>query len=486
MHSAFNPYLPEGIYIPDGEPHVFDGRLYLYGSQDLYRSNRYCPGDYVVWSAPVEDLSAFTAKGVAYPRRRKGNRLGLHCLWAPDCMRGADGRYYLYFCYDFENRIQVAVSDFPDGPFAPYGVVRHADGTPYGKGAKDKMCFDPGVFADEDGAFYLYSGFSPDKGLQRMLHLRGIRNVDGCGGQAMRLKEDMLTLWGEPVPCIPGHENSAGTGFEGHEMYEASSMRKIGGRYYFIYSTFQSHELGYAIGETPLGPFRFGGVLISNADLKEGEPVSLARYYWGNNHGSIERVGEHWYVFYHRQTNKDEQTRQGCAERIEIEADGHIRRAEMTSCGLNDGPLAGEGRYPAYIACHLQSAAGACKCSNLLLERYKYRAHPYIGEYAPGKQCVLGLREGSTVGFRWFVGKGKTQIKVRVRGSGGRLAVYDRLEAKPLGRILLSPCRDWQCFAGEIALPPHKIALYFRLESEGKLDFLEFELCPHDRTEEER
>lgn len=484
MQQVFNPYLPEGVYIPDGEPHVFGGRLYIYGSHDLYRSGRYCAGDYVVWSAPLDDLSAFTACGTAYRRRRRGNRLGLHCLWAPDCTRGADGRYYLYFCYDFENRIRVAVSGQPGGPFEYLGVVRHSSGRPYGTAAGDKMCFDPGVFTDEDGSTYLYSGFSPDAGLQKMLHMRGIRNVDGLGGQAMRLQSDMLTLAGDPVPCIPGFENSAGTGFEGHEMYEASSMRKVGGRYYFIYSTFQSHELGYAIGDTPLGPFRFGGVLISNADLREGEDVSAARCYWGNNHGSIEKVGEHWYVFYHRQTNKNEQTRQGCAERIEISADGHIRRAEVTSCGLNGGPLAGEGRYPAYIACHLRSAAGACKCSNRLLERGRYRQHPCIGEYAPGRQCILGMRAGASAGFRYFACRGQTDISVTVRGGGGKLLVSTAPQGEACGEIALEPCKNWRTFAAPVSLPQGTAALYFTYEGGGLLDFSEFTLRPHGGAKE--
>ena len=32
--QVFNPYLPSYEYIPDGEPRVFDGRLYIYGSHD--------------------------------------------------------------------------------------------------------------------------------------------------------------------------------------------------------------------------------------------------------------------------------------------------------------------------------------------------------------------------------------------------------------------------------------------------------------------
>ena len=37
-----NPYLPLSIYIPDGEPKLFDGRVYLYDrSNDGKKSDRH-------------------------------------------------------------------------------------------------------------------------------------------------------------------------------------------------------------------------------------------------------------------------------------------------------------------------------------------------------------------------------------------------------------------------------------------------------------
>ena len=55
--QVFNPYLPSYEYIPDGEPRVFDGRLYIYGSHDRFNGAVYCANDYVCWSAPEDDLS---------------------------------------------------------------------------------------------------------------------------------------------------------------------------------------------------------------------------------------------------------------------------------------------------------------------------------------------------------------------------------------------------------------------------------------------
>ena len=56
MKQVFNPYLPAGEYIPDGEPHVFGNRVYVYGSHDTFGAPIFCVNDYVCWSAPVNDL----------------------------------------------------------------------------------------------------------------------------------------------------------------------------------------------------------------------------------------------------------------------------------------------------------------------------------------------------------------------------------------------------------------------------------------------
>ncbi|MBO4990045.1 MAG: family 43 glycosylhydrolase [Clostridia bacterium] len=477
MSQVYNPYLPDGEYIPDGEPHVFGDRVYLYGSHDKFNSMRYCPGDYVVWSAPVSDLSNWTNRGVSYPRRGVGNRMGIHCLWAPDCAKGEDGRYYLYYCFDFKNKIHVARSEFPDGPFSYYGFVHYPDGTPYGTGKKDIMCFDPAVLVDDDGEIYLYSGYSANENLRKMLNCKGIKNVDGTGNQVLRLEKDMLTVKGEPKMLIPGYKNSAGTGFEGHEMYEASSIRKIGGRYYFIYSSRLSHELAYAVSDRPDEGFRFGGAIISNGDIGlSGRTEKDAVNYWGNVHGSIEKIGERYYVFYHRQTNQTEQSRQGCAEPIEITEDGSIAQVEMTSQGLTGRPLKGEGRYPAYIACNLQSKEGALKCAYGPFSKHKYKMHPCISEYERGKQCVKGMRDGAMVGFCYFDALGRTEVSVRVRGSAGEFIVRADRDGTPLGTIALSKSKAWQDFFAVIPLPVGKISLYFTYLGKGKVDFLSFSL----------
>ena len=124
--QVYNPYLPTYEYVPDGEPHVFGDRVYIYGSHDRFDGEMFCLNDYICYSADVKDLTEWKYEGVIFrkdqdPRNqnpsednsipriydvksRFGNGLnppGIHALWAPDVVKGPDGRYYLYYCLDF-------------------------------------------------------------------------------------------------------------------------------------------------------------------------------------------------------------------------------------------------------------------------------------------------------------------------------------------------------------------------------------------------
>lgn len=82
--QIFNPYLPSYEYIPDGEPHVFNDRLYIYGSHDRFGGDDYCLNDYVCWSAPVDDLSDWRYEGVIYKKSGHPYSVGRNLLFAPD------------------------------------------------------------------------------------------------------------------------------------------------------------------------------------------------------------------------------------------------------------------------------------------------------------------------------------------------------------------------------------------------------------------
>lgn len=133
-----NPYLPLYEYIPDGEPHVFGDRVYIYGSHDKFDGEVFCQNDYVSYSAPTDNLQEWKYEGVIYkkskdPRNKDFEELAMHCLWAPDVVQGLDGRYYLYYCMDVLPEIGVAVCDTPAGEYEYLGLVKHKDGIPLGR-----------------------------------------------------------------------------------------------------------------------------------------------------------------------------------------------------------------------------------------------------------------------------------------------------------------------------------------------------------------
>lgn len=115
--QIFNPYLPSYEYIPDGEPHIFGDRLYIYGSHDRFGGSDYCENDYVCWSAPVDDLSDWHFEGEIYNRKQHPYREERMLLFAPDVVKGADGRFYLYYSMAHSSRMSVAVCNTPAGHY---------------------------------------------------------------------------------------------------------------------------------------------------------------------------------------------------------------------------------------------------------------------------------------------------------------------------------------------------------------------------------
>ena len=228
--QAVNPYLPSWEYIPDGEPHVFNGRVYVYGSHDRFNAPIFCVNDYVCWSAPVEDLSDWRYEGVIYRKKQDPkNPWGYHLLFAPDVCQGPDGRYYLYYAFDFLGIMSVAVCDTPAGEYKFLGHIHYVDGTLWGRRRGDQLPFDPGVLLDDDGRVWLYSGFY--NAVPAIL--TGGHKLRCDGGTVLELEKDMVTIKTEPRVIFPKKGPGA---FQGHEFFEASSIRKEGKTYIFVLS----------------------------------------------------------------------------------------------------------------------------------------------------------------------------------------------------------------------------------------------------------
>ncbi|MGL9878707.1 family 43 glycosylhydrolase [Enterococcus sp. DIV0240d] len=476
-NQAVNPFLPNYEYIPDGEPYRFGDRIYLFGSHDKFDGNVFCENDYVCWSTSVANLSDWRYEGIIYhktqdPHNLKGDRY----LYAPDVQLGIDNRYYLYYALDTHGIISVAVCDTPAGKYQYYGTVKYPDGRFVGGDKGDIFQFDPGVLIDNDKIF-LYSGIAPVDSVENDRNF-GYRRYEGA--YCLELESDMLTVKNGPNLILPKINASDNTSFSGHEFFEASSMRKVNGMYYLIYSSINGHELCYATSKKPDRDFIFGGTIISNGDVGyEGREFKDALNYTGNNHGSIIEIDGQWYVFYHRHTNQHSFSRQACAERIYFTEDGHIPQVEMTSCGLNDGVLIGKGKYPAYIACNLIGPKGT---RFYPIQSSDSQNHPYFTQTGDdresnGDQYIANITSGTVIGYKYFDLSKTTKVSIQVRGSGnGKFKILNRVNGEEISSINIKVQSEHQNFSNNINLDSTKSALYFKYEGTGIIEFLSFTL----------
>lgn len=475
--QVFNPFLPSYEYVPDGEPYVFGDRIYIYGSHDKFNGEDFCLNDYVCWSAPLEKLQDWRYEGIIYHKNQDPiNTDGARCLYAPDIQQGPDGRYYLYYALDVVGTMSVAVCDTPAGSFKYYGSVKYKDGKVVGENSEDIFQFDPGIFMDDDGRIYLYTGFGPLDSEECNQMFKGRKYG---GAYCMELESDMLTVKTEPKIIIPKVGYAEGTSFQGHEFFEASSMRKIGNTYYFVYSSINSHELCYATSDRPDSGFIYGGTIISNGDVYlDGRSSDERLNYTGNNHGSIVEIKGQWYVFYHRQTNKHSFSRQACAEKISIDKDGYIKQVEMTSCGLNHGPLVGKGEYETYIACNLYSKQGAGHYYSNIKE--KYENHPFLTQSGidreeNGDQYIADMQDGAVAGFKYFDLGDTTTISVQVRGNAkGELIVLSSIGGNIMACIPVELNDSYKFFDSKLEVQDTVSALIFQFNGTGYLDFKSF------------
>lgn len=290
MVKKRHKYLVDHIYAADPAVHVFNGKIYIYPSHDVEsgvpendNGDHFNMYDYHIFSMECID-GEVTDHGVA-----------LHVdeipwagrqLWDSDCAY-KDGKYYLYFPLKDRNdifRIGVAISDQPEGPFKPLDAPM-----------KGSYSIDPCVFRDDDGTFYMYFGGLWGGQLQRYRNNKAIEcghePADGepaLAARVARLRDDMLEFGEEPRDVVILDENGKPltAGDHNRRFFEASWMHKYNGKYYFSYSTGNTHRLCYATGDHPYGPFTYQGVILT--------PVVG----WTTHHSIVEFKGK-WYLFHH-------------------------------------------------------------------------------------------------------------------------------------------------------------------------------------------
>ena len=300
------------MYTADPSAHVFGGKIYIYPSHDIEAGiamndsgDHFAMCDYHVFSLErpfadaVDHGCALQLADVPWAERQ---------LWAPDAAE-KNGKYYLYFParkHDGVFAIGVAVGDRPEGPFVPEET--EIEGT---------FSIDPAVFRDDDGEHYLAFGGIWGGQLQNWNNnaygeeCYPADDEPAIAPRIARLNDDMLSL-AEPVRAIEIFDQEGlliKAGDLERRYFEGPWLHKFKGKYYFSYSTGETHRIVYAVGDSPYGPFTYQGPILS--------PVLG----WTSHHSIVEFEGK-WFLFYH-----DCQLSGG---------ETHLRNIKMAELNYND------------------------------------------------------------------------------------------------------------------------------------------------------
>ena len=324
--NAQNPYLPLWEHLPDGEPRVFEDpdqpgkfRAYIIGSHDVTYT-AYCGPDIRMWSAPVEDLSQWRDEGPIFTWFVSGQ---WDTMFAPDLVETVDkstGKktYWLYPHSRGWRRVpMVCKGDRPNGPFTPVNLTE--DGTQCLPGSL--IDFDPSVFIEtitdkKDKDYgkgyraYVFYGFQHSTACEldqnTMYSKRESTELIDPFIPASSRDGKLLDKEGSEYKALYKGQNPLDFNF-----FEASSIRQVGNKYVMVFSGYSGKEYGlgntnsalrYAFGDSPLGPWRSGGVLVDSRGIVLNEDGSkLIETNAGHNtHGSLQQINGQWYVFYHR------------------------------------------------------------------------------------------------------------------------------------------------------------------------------------------
>ena len=441
--SGQNPYLPLWEHLPDGEPRVFEDpdtpgkyRAYIIGSHDITYT-AYCGNDIRIWSAPVEDLSQWRDEGPVFTWFVDGQ---WDTMFAPDLVEVKDkatGKktYYLYPHSRGRGRVaMVCKGDRPDGPFTPVNV------TPDGRGCLPGSIidFDPSVFVEQvtdkkDPDFargfraYAFYGFQHSTAIEldpdTMYSLRPGTQVHDYFLPASSRYGEVRDPEGTQYPSLYKGQNPGEFNF-----FEASSIRQVGNKYVMVFSGYSGPDYGlestnsalrYAYGDSPLGPWRSGGVLVDSRGVvpdKDGEHLMTSNAAH-NTHGSLQEIGGQWYVFYHRPPRGFGNARQPMVAPVKIEwdkkkvadggtlritgydpyakdeewtasaADGNTYRgAEVTSEGFQIFGLPPYRYYSAGYACYMTD-------QNWMQDNH---------DVWDNSMDLAGITNGGVIGFKYF------------------------------------------------------------------------------------
>ena len=443
---AQNPYLPLWEHLPDGEPRVFEDpdqpgkyRAYIIGSHDVTYT-AYCGPDIRMWSAPVEDLSQWRDEGPIFKWFVSGQ---WDTMYAPDLVCTTDratGKktYWLYpHSRGWRRTPMVCKGDRPNGPFTPVNLTE--DGTQCLPGSL--IDFDPSVFIenitnkkdkDYDKGYraYVFYGFQHSTAVeldQNTMYSKreGTEPIDPFI-PASSADGRLLDRAGSEYKALYEGQNPLDFNF-----FEASSIRQVGNKYVMVFSGYSGKEYGlgntnsalrYAYGDSPLGPWRSGGVLVDSRGVVVGEDGGklITTNAGHNTHGSLQEINGQWYVFYHRPPRGFGNARQAMVAPVKIvwdkkpvakggvvkitgydpfvkgnewtakASDGNeYTGAEVTSEGFQIFGLPPYAYYSAGIACYMYGP----NANNWMQDNH---------DVWNNSMDLAGIQNGGIVGFKYF------------------------------------------------------------------------------------
>ena len=489
LATAQNPYLPLWEHLPDGEPRVFEDpdnpgkmRAYIIGSHDV-KFTEYCGNDIRIWSAPVEDLTNWRDEGPVFSHYVNGK---WDTMFAPDLVEVKDkttGKktYWLYpHSRGWRRVAMVCKGDRPDGPFTPVNL--NADGTACVDGSL--IDFDPSVCVenitnkkDPDYArgfrAYVFYGFRHSTAYEldqdNMYAVRPGTQIHDYFIPASERYGVIRDPEGTQYPALYKGQNPGDFNF-----FEASSIRQVGNKYVMVFSGYSGPEYGqgstnsalrYAFGDSPLGPWRSGGVLVDSRGIVPNEDGThlVGMNAAHNTHGSIQEINGQWYVFYHRPPRGFGFARQAMVAPIKSEWDkkpvakgGQVSitaydpytknnewtakasdgmqytGAEVTSEGFNIFGLPPYAYYSAGIACYMSdqkwmqdnfdvwnNSMDLAGVKNGGVVGFKYFGFGGLAKHTKGIKPFEGTKQGDNTKFCInMTSKGKGAFRVRVMLDG--------------------------------------------------------------------
>ena len=284
-------YVFPNDYMADPAVHVFNNNIYIYPSHDWDSGEAFdddgghfqmkdyhvlCIDGNPMDTDAIDCGKVLDVENIPWAEKQ---------LWDNDCVE-KNGKYYLiYSAKDYTGvfHLGVAIAVHPEGPFIP-----NADPI------RGSYSIDPCVFKDEDGKIYVYFGgiwggqlqwYKDNKALKDEYLPEGKENP--LPSRVACMTPDVQQFAETPHPVVIVDNNGKPLPADDpHRFFEASWMHKYKGKYYYSYSTGDSHLLCYAVGDNPYGPFTYKGVIL--------EPVVG----WTTHHSIVEYKGQ-WYLFHH-------------------------------------------------------------------------------------------------------------------------------------------------------------------------------------------